>query len=324
MTTYTHTHTPIECAGWHTYFVDLSNETLIVNPGPDPDAVIAQAESINGPLRILQTHVSVTHLTSTEIVGNRLSLPILAAKNAGLIFDHETPPAGEKFWQGELTGHLLLRTSTAIYCGQLLPCSGPPATPHLLPDTGSLQETVELIGRVMSMPPDTRIYSADTPPATVAEWQEKNNFLALDTKELLQHARAESPPRPLNADAMVAANTGAADTGWAVPFGEEPTPQTPSEVLARRVDTPWSPLILDIREIAETAEGIIPGAVCIPQSQLATSLARILGDKEIIVVSETGKRATPAARFLQRIGFQGVSVLTGGMATWRAEDHTLI
>jgi rhodanese-related sulfurtransferase len=77
------------------------------------------------------------------------------------------------------------------------------------------------------------------------------------------------------------------------------------------------PLVaLDVRTPAETDvySVTLPGALLIPINELFTeaNLARIPTDKTVVVICQTGARATAAGTALRHIGFENVYVLKGG------------
>lgn len=72
--------------------------------------------------------------------------------------------------------------------------------------------------------------------------------------------------------------------------------------------------LLDVREDAEVATGMIPGAQHMPLAQV---LADPTGDGRIIVICQVGARARRAAVALRAAGADAV-VLAGGMDAWNA------
>jgi rhodanese-related sulfurtransferase len=82
-------------------------------------------------------------------------------------------------------------------------------------------------------------------------------------------------------------------------------------------------VVLDVRSQDEFAAGHIIDAVNIPATQIeAKNLAQIEKHKDapIIVVCESGMRATTAATALNKAGFGRVFVLRGGLVSWRGEN----
>ncbi|HDL49851.1 MAG TPA: molybdopterin biosynthesis protein MoeB, partial [Actinobacteria bacterium] len=74
-----------------------------------------------------------------------------------------------------------------------------------------------------------------------------------------------------------------------------------AELAARGDD---APLIIDIREDAEYAEGAIPGAVHIPRGFLENAIAEYADrDTEFVLYCSVGQRSALAAYALQQMGY---------------------
>jgi rhodanese-related sulfurtransferase len=82
-------------------------------------------------------------------------------------------------------------------------------------------------------------------------------------------------------------------------------------------------MILDVREPAEYSRGHIPGAVNLPQADLASRLAEIPRNRPLILVCERGTRSYRVAQFLIQMGVDQVVSLRGGTAAWRAAGKAL-
>src|SRR5215217_2694967 len=74
--------------------------------------------------------------------------------------------------------------------------------------------------------------------------------------------------------------------------------------------------IVDVREPSEYAAARIPGAVSIPQADLATRLDEIPRDRELLLVCAGGTRSLRAAQFLHAVGYERVTNLDGGTNGW--------
>ncbi|MEE2815323.1 MAG: ThiF family adenylyltransferase [Actinomycetota bacterium] len=97
--------------------------------------------------------------------------------------------------------------------------------------------------------------------------------------------------------------------------GPEPQPSPPHIAVADLGhETATGALLLDVREEAEVAAGMIPGATHV-------SLAQVLADPSavaqgrIVVICQAGVRARRAAETLRAVGADAV-VLAGGMDAW--------
>lgn len=91
---------------------------------------------------------------------------------------------------------------------------------------------------------------------------------------------------------------------------------SPAE-LAARIGTDEEPTIVDVREPDEFAAWSIPGAMSIPVRELASRLAELPADTELVTLCASGNRSAAAADFLSRAG-RHVANLAGGMAAWGA------
>ncbi len=102
------------------------------------------------------------------------------------------------------------------------------------------------------------------------------------------------------------------------PSAEEEHTISPAE-LAARLQTAQAPLVLDVREGHEVAEGIIPGATHIPVASLTAdpaSGADLPDDRDVVLVCRAGPRARLAATALRAQGLRRLAVLDGGMLAW--------
>ena len=90
--------------------------------------------------------------------------------------------------------------------------------------------------------------------------------------------------------------------------------------LARRVDGPEPPLILDVRAASEYAGEHIPGSLHIPYGELGDRFDELPGDRPLATICRGGKRSGLAASILQREGFDVVHV-GQGVGVWRDGGH---
>jgi len=74
--------------------------------------------------------------------------------------------------------------------------------------------------------------------------------------------------------------------------------------------------VLDVREPDEWAAGHIPGATLIPLGQLASRLAEVPQDQQIVVVCRSGNRSATGRDILLDAGFAEVTSMGGGMNAW--------
>ena len=94
--------------------------------------------------------------------------------------------------------------------------------------------------------------------------------------------------------------------------------------LAERLEAADPPLVLDVRDDDEFADGRIPGSVHIPYGDLPDRLLELSKDRAIAAVCSGGKRSGLAASILQREGFEDiVHVGHGGVGTWKAAGRPI-
>ncbi|MDX2127553.1 MAG: rhodanese-like domain-containing protein [Chloroherpetonaceae bacterium] len=89
--------------------------------------------------------------------------------------------------------------------------------------------------------------------------------------------------------------------------------------LIEKKDTsaPNSFYLLDVRTKGEFARRRIKTAVNIPLDELVHRTGEIPKEKMIVTICEHGFRSQTAAGILQRVGFEDVFNMMGGMSQWR-------
>jgi glyoxylase-like metal-dependent hydrolase (beta-lactamase superfamily II)/rhodanese-related sulfurtransferase len=159
-------------------------------------------------------------------------------------------------------------------------------------------------------------------PSTTIGFERLYNPLArLDRGEFITRVGKGVPPRPLNMTAIEATNRGRADMAWAMlTSSPEVREVSPDELRARPVDT----AVVDVREPEEFANGHVPGAVNLPQADLATRLNEVPRDRPVFVICQGGFRSLRAAQFLRQREFSDVASVKGGTEAWLSAGGELI
>lgn len=93
---------------------------------------------------------------------------------------------------------------------------------------------------------------------------------------------------------------------------------TVEEFAARSQASP-APMLLDVREAWEWETARIEGATHIPMGQIVQRAGSLERDAEIVVMCHHGARSAQVAQFLERLGFEQVYNLTGGIDAWSLE-----
>jgi molybdopterin/thiamine biosynthesis adenylyltransferase/rhodanese-related sulfurtransferase len=80
-----------------------------------------------------------------------------------------------------------------------------------------------------------------------------------------------------------------------------------------------APLLVDVRELEEWAEGRIPGAIHVPRGNLESRIENAAPDKSqpIVLYCAQGNRSVFAAKTLEELGYGNVVSLAGGYTEWK-------
>ena len=74
--------------------------------------------------------------------------------------------------------------------------------------------------------------------------------------------------------------------------------------------------VLDVRSPEEYASGHVPGAVNIPYDQIASRMAEVPKDKDVVLYCKSGRRAGIAAEVLAGQGYTRLQHLEGDIVAW--------
>jgi rhodanese-related sulfurtransferase len=72
-------------------------------------------------------------------------------------------------------------------------------------------------------------------------------------------------------------------------------------------------IVLDVREPAEWAQGLLPDAVTMAMSRISTEWQQLDPATPVLVVCRSGNRSNSVARALAQAGFARVANMAGGM-----------
>lgn len=98
-------------------------------------------------------------------------------------------------------------------------------------------------------------------------------------------------------------------------------PMSQEALLEHQSSHPDHLFVLDVRTPQEYAEGHVPGAVNVPQEQLASRLAEVPKDKDVVIYCRSGRRSVLAADILAANGYSRLSHLEGDMNAWVAKGR---
>ena len=128
------------------------------------------------------------------------------------------------------------------------------------------------------------------------------------------------PARPLNMVAIEATNRGAVDLPWAMLTSAPHVTEIGPDEAAAQTEIA---MVLDVREPEEYAHGHLPGALNVPQAELASRLDELPRDRALLTICQGGFRSLRAAQFLTQMGFDNVISIKGGTEGWRAAGGPL-
>jgi rhodanese-related sulfurtransferase len=132
---------------------------------------------------------------------------------------------------------------------------------------------------------------------------------------------AMSPARRRFGSALLLGALLAAATGSAVADADAVSPEA-----ARAAHEAGRAILIDIREPAEHATGVAPGARLLPMSQLGARLGEIPVDsnKPVLLICNTQNRSSATLRALRKRGYAHVRYVTGGMSEWARRGWPLV
>ncbi len=87
--------------------------------------------------------------------------------------------------------------------------------------------------------------------------------------------------------------------------------------LQARLENGEKPIIIDVREPWEYAEGHVPGSVLKPLGNIRSWANEFNKKDEILLICRTASRSSMAYQYLQAMGFTNVKNVSGGIITWR-------
>jgi rhodanese-related sulfurtransferase len=100
-----------------------------------------------------------------------------------------------------------------------------------------------------------------------------------------------------------------------------PPPISPDALLERQARHDPTLMLVDVRTPQEFAAGHVPGAVNIPYDQVASHLAEIPRDEDVVVYCHSGRRAGLAGETLEKAGYKRVLHLQGDMQGWQKDGR---
>ncbi len=297
-------------------------------------------------LTTLETHVHADHVTGAWLhkqrLGSRIALSgASGAHGADVALAHGDRVAfGTRYLEArETPGHTsgcmtyVLDDESMAFTGDALLIRGCGRTDFQQGSARTLYRSVH--SQIFTLPPSCLLYPGhDYRGLTVTSVDEEHRLnprlgSGIGEADFTGYMNNLGLPHPKQIDVAVPANLQCGMLAQAPAQSIEPTwaqltftfagiweivPQALEEISARVQ-------IVDVREATEFSGplGHIQGAVLIPLGELASRASDLVREQPVVAVCRSGARSAQACVILQRMGFNDVANLAGGMLRWRGE-----
>jgi len=319
------------------YLLSASGEAALVDPLRERiDAYRALLDERRLKLRyVLETHMHADHLMLDRASLKSLGAPLLMhrASPSPLVDRHldggdALELGGERIEVLHTPGHTpdsvcyffgaTLLTGDTLMIGATGRCDFPGGDPG--------EQFDAVTQKLFPLPDATRVWPAHDykgkTSSTIGEEQKSNpRFLGRTRAEYVQVMNGLGLPFPEKIQQALQVNQSGyepGEVGFPGVAQVAAMQEWPAEALAEKLRGPRPPLVLDVREPEEFVGelGHIEGAMHVPLDAIEKRMARLDGEREVVVVCRAGARSATAGAMLRRAGFARVYNLRGGMLAW--------
>ena len=341
-----------EGAGCSSYVIASrqSLEAIVVDPAWEIDGYVELAHTRGFKVvMIIDTHVHADHVSGGRKLAQATGAELAMHESADVLFPFRGLKDGQMIRLGQLEievlhtpGHRpeslsLLVTNpprgaeaSMVLTGDSL-FVGDVGRPDFAGPTGAAQQ-FDSVQRLLQLADYVEVFPAHFEgscgkgmcgrPSSTIGFERRHNPMLQKDREAFIEAASETPARPLNMTAIVAHNRGEADYGFANPQLADGVPRMSVAEAAGWIDE-QHPMIVDVREPDEYAAGHLPGAVSIPQADLALRLSELDPKRDHLIVCAGGVRSLRVANYLTWYGFKNAVSMSGGTGGWRAAGLAL-
>ena len=332
--------------GCSSYFVASrqSREAIVVDPQFDIQPYLDLAgEREYTVVGVIDTHLHADHVSGNRALAAAADATLYLHEAADVTFAFHELRDGDKITIGQVilrVMHTPGHTPEMISLLVINPARSPEPSMVLTgdclfvgdvgrPDFGGPEgamEEYESVQRLLQLPDWVEVFPAHfegscgkgmcgRPSSTIGFERRYNPVLQLTPEEFIKF-ESEPPPRPLNMTAIIETNRGAADHAWAQLRAADDVQEISIEDAPAWIESREA-VVLDVREPAEYSAGHLPGAISIPQAELATRLDELPKDRDVVVACAAGLRSANCTAFLSQMGFSRAISLAGGTDGWR-------
>jgi hydroxyacylglutathione hydrolase len=327
-----------------------THEAAIVDPSLHLEEYEALLAERKFTLRyVIDTHVHADHVSGARaLVGRHPGAELCLHEAAPVVYPFRALTDGEELEVGELRLRVVHTPGHRPEVISLLVVN-PPRSPEasmvltgdslLVGDVGrpdfgggsSAEAQYESITRLLRLPDWVAVFPGhfEGPcgkgmcgrPSTTIGFERLFNPLARMERAAFVSAVMEgTPARPLNMAAIYATNRGVEDAPWAMLTTNPEVREVSLEACEQRAP---DVVLVDVREHDEYAHGHVPGAVNIPQADLALRLDEIPRDRPVLTICQWGSRSYRAAQFLVQVGYRDVASVADGTGGWQEQGKPL-
>ncbi len=325
-----------------------SHEAVIVDPSIETEQYEALLRERTFRLRyVIDTHIHADHVSGARELQAKHGAELCLHEAAQVAYPFRPVKGGDELPLGQLRLRVLHTPGHRPELISIL-IVNPPRSPEpsmvltgdsLLvgdvgrPDFGGGDAVAqyESVSRLLQLPDWVAVFPGHfegpcgkgmcgRPNTTIGFERLYNPLARLDRRAFISTLVDGVPARPLNMTAIEATNRGLAGMAWAMLTSAAVVREIDIDALEAR---PPDAVILDVREPEEYAHGHVPGAVSLPQADLASRLDEVPRDRPMMLVCQRGMRSYRAAQFLVQMGIDQVASVKGGTVAWRAAGKPL-
>jgi hydroxyacylglutathione hydrolase len=326
-----------------------SLEAAVVDPAVTTDQYEALLQERNFKLRyVVDTHVHADHVSGARQLAARHNAELCLHESARVDYPFRPLKDGQEIELGQLRLRVVHTPGHRPELISLLVIN-PPRSPEpsmvltgdslLVGDVGrpdfgggDAEAQFHSITRLLKLPDWVSVFPGHfegpcgkgmcgRPSTTIGFERLFNPVLHLDHGAFVAAITSGIPPRPLNMVAIEATNRGTADLPWAMLTTAQPIDHVGIDAMQ---NGDQNAVIIDVREAEEYQTGHVPGAINLPQAELASRLSELPKDRPLLMVCQSGMRSVRSAQFLKQAGFSRVASVTGGTSGWSAAGRPLV